>query len=668
MKRLSVLLTLIMVLVSLKPAMSYAEEQPIKVVVNGELIEFDVQPTMVNGRVLVPIRAIFEKLGLEVGWDAKTQTAIGTKDGITIKLPIGKKIAIRNGQPIELDTPAMVVNGRTLVPVRFIAESLGADVSWDSSTWTAIIEYQLSPEELIKRLDVSEDLKVLKLALVKMFDADTLTMDIDLETDVKKLTGDRVSVDMTMKTTGYMGKYDDHETSITNYEVEKKDGRKEIDFEFDVLQVNDEVTVKLDYERESVLETLNLNVGENVAKLNEYKQLGVDSYNITTRSLNSIYQYGQIFNDDNMQVEKLDNGDIKYTLELNKEDIQAKYMNNPLLATLLHYNEIDFSLIYIIDEDGNVKYVKSINENNNDPEDALLNVKSIEIEQEIEISYDGSQDNINKDIVEFNKKNTAKIFPDPWLEKAVRKAIEKPFGEITESDLEGITNFGADIRDIYDIEGIQYMENLETLNLSFNQISDLEPLEDLENLKLLYLHGNKIENIEPLSKLKNLEILSLDWNQIEDIEPLENLTNLKDLSISDNKIEDITPLKKLVNLKKLRISSNKIKDISPLSYLTNLEDLVIYRNQIEDISPLSKLTNLKYLLISNNKIKDVTPLSNLTNLRELYIYSNEVEDVSPLTNLENLKALSIYDNNIKDFTPLDKFKNINLKLHKEDEE
>jgi len=184
-KRLSVLLTLIMVLVSLNPVISFAGEQPIKVVVNGELVEFDVQPTMVNGRVLVPIRAIFEKLGLEVGWDAKTQTAIGTKDGITIELPIGKKIAIRNGQPIELDTPAMVVNGRTLVPVRFIAESLGADVSWDSSTWTAIIEYQLSPEELIKRLDVSEDLKVLKLALVKMFDADTLTMDIDLETDVK---------------------------------------------------------------------------------------------------------------------------------------------------------------------------------------------------------------------------------------------------------------------------------------------------------------------------------------------------------------------------------------------------------------------------------------------------------------------------------------------------
>lgn len=111
----------------------------VDVKLNGRILDFDVKPRIINGRTLVPLRVIFEKLGLQVGWDGKTQTVIGTKENTKITLPVGKKYAFINNKKITLDTAATVINGRTLVPVRFVSESVGADVGWDSANWTVII-------------------------------------------------------------------------------------------------------------------------------------------------------------------------------------------------------------------------------------------------------------------------------------------------------------------------------------------------------------------------------------------------------------------------------------------------------------------------------------------------------------------------------------------------
>lgn len=117
----------------------YGEGDPIKVKVDGNHLDFDVPPQIIEGRTLVPLREIFEALGSNVKWDAETRTAIGVKGSTTVKLPIGEKQALKNGQIIELDVAATVIDGRTLVPVRFIAESLGAEVEWDGDTRTVIV-------------------------------------------------------------------------------------------------------------------------------------------------------------------------------------------------------------------------------------------------------------------------------------------------------------------------------------------------------------------------------------------------------------------------------------------------------------------------------------------------------------------------------------------------
>ncbi|NSW84395.1 MAG: hypothetical protein HPY90_14235 [Syntrophothermus sp.] len=110
-----------------------------KVLLDGRELSFDVPPIIEKGRVLVPLRAIFEALNAEVFWDSKSRTVIATRGDSTIVLKIGEAEAYKNGIPVALDVPAMIVNGRTLVPLRFISESLGESVAWDGETQTAII-------------------------------------------------------------------------------------------------------------------------------------------------------------------------------------------------------------------------------------------------------------------------------------------------------------------------------------------------------------------------------------------------------------------------------------------------------------------------------------------------------------------------------------------------
>jgi hypothetical protein len=113
----------------------------IKVKLNGNYLTFDQAPIAESGRTLVPLRAIFEAFGATVNWDQATQSVTAVKGDITIKLTLGSKTAYKNDTPITLDVPAKALNGRTLVPVRFISESFGATVEWDQANQTVIITY-----------------------------------------------------------------------------------------------------------------------------------------------------------------------------------------------------------------------------------------------------------------------------------------------------------------------------------------------------------------------------------------------------------------------------------------------------------------------------------------------------------------------------------------------
>ena len=109
----------------------YKNLMGISVVIGGELVKFDVAPIVIDGRTLLPMRAVFECFGAQVNYDNETKTAIAKKGDLTIEIPIGSKIVKINGQEKELDVPAMSLNGRTLIPIRFIGETLNGKVDWD---------------------------------------------------------------------------------------------------------------------------------------------------------------------------------------------------------------------------------------------------------------------------------------------------------------------------------------------------------------------------------------------------------------------------------------------------------------------------------------------------------------------------------------------------------
>lgn len=111
--------------------------------IDGELIGTDTPPTIVDGRTLVPVRVIFEAIGATVEWDAATRTATGIRNDVTVIIQIDNPTAYVNGEARTLDVPAQLINGRTMVPARFVSEAMGCEVTWYQKTQTAAVANEL---------------------------------------------------------------------------------------------------------------------------------------------------------------------------------------------------------------------------------------------------------------------------------------------------------------------------------------------------------------------------------------------------------------------------------------------------------------------------------------------------------------------------------------------
>ena len=111
--------------------------QSVTVIVDGQTMSFDQPPIVRAGRVFVPLRSVFERLGASVVYANGQINATGR--GRTVSLTIGSVNATVDGQPVTIDVAPFIIGSRTLVPLRFIAQSLGATVDWNDSTSTVTI-------------------------------------------------------------------------------------------------------------------------------------------------------------------------------------------------------------------------------------------------------------------------------------------------------------------------------------------------------------------------------------------------------------------------------------------------------------------------------------------------------------------------------------------------
>jgi N-acetylmuramoyl-L-alanine amidase len=124
-----------------------AADRVIRLVINDQEVKTDVPPLLVNGRTMVPVRVVSENLGALVGWNGQEQRVNIRLDSNMISFKVGQALADVNGKQMELDAPAMMEQGRTLLPIRFVSENLGADVVWDSEKYEVRIKQKVAEPE-----------------------------------------------------------------------------------------------------------------------------------------------------------------------------------------------------------------------------------------------------------------------------------------------------------------------------------------------------------------------------------------------------------------------------------------------------------------------------------------------------------------------------------------
>ncbi|KAI0994807.1 hypothetical protein K3495_g13375 [Podosphaera aphanis] len=200
------------------------------------------------------------------------------------------------------------------------------------------------------------------------------------------------------------------------------------------------------------------------------------------------------------------------------------------------------------------------------------------------------------------------------------------------TEIEGLSCLASTLTDLdlYDnlitqIQNLEELQLLSSLDLSFNKIRHIKHISQLTSLTDLYFVQNKIGTINNLSGLSKLRNLELAANRIRKIQGLETLTGLEELWLGKNKITEISGLDTLHNLKILSIQSNRITNISGLTRLIGLEELYISHNALKDLSGLEGCTSLRILEISNNSVSSLEGIAHLSRLKELWASYNQLD-------------------------------------------
>ncbi|MCH5211388.1 MAG: copper amine oxidase N-terminal domain-containing protein [Oscillospiraceae bacterium] len=170
-KIISVIMSVIMILAVHIP-ISHAEDEDIKVIVDGVELQFDVAPVMENNHVLVPVRVIAEALNKTVTWNEMNQwqrvTIWGEYGDYYVGMTIGESTMEKNvintstkpgaawagaTHTVELDVATRIIKDRTFVPLRAVSEAFNADVQWDDETRTVTITSSAEPDDSEERLN-----------------------------------------------------------------------------------------------------------------------------------------------------------------------------------------------------------------------------------------------------------------------------------------------------------------------------------------------------------------------------------------------------------------------------------------------------------------------------------------------------------------------------------
>ncbi|NLD50786.1 MAG: hypothetical protein GX660_26900 [Clostridiaceae bacterium] len=117
----------------------------IRVYSNNQLLKFDIDPFITNGSLMVPLKDLCDSLDIDVSWDHDTKRAIAGKNETTIEFVVGATSGIVNGQTVSMDQPAMLINSKAIIPLRYICDAMGFSIKWDEQTTSVNITTNANP-------------------------------------------------------------------------------------------------------------------------------------------------------------------------------------------------------------------------------------------------------------------------------------------------------------------------------------------------------------------------------------------------------------------------------------------------------------------------------------------------------------------------------------------
>lgn len=248
-----------------------------------------------NGRTQVPLRVIMESLGAEVDWNRDTGTAVVEKNDIKVEIPIGKRYIIKNGQQITNNTAAIIKGGRIFMPIRAVIEAFGAEVGWENETQKVTINSRAfygsglekpvmftclkdHPGDFTIVTDVNYPGNILILKIQKLNAADPLTIHTD-----------------TVKTKAEVFKYGDSYLSILPVDLYAAAGDHDLTVTFNEGKSNEYEITRTFNIKSKVFKTQHLVVSESLNQSNNNEKANLEYVRVVkpARTISADYKLWQ---------------------------------------------------------------------------------------------------------------------------------------------------------------------------------------------------------------------------------------------------------------------------------------------------------------------------------------------------------------------------------------
>jgi len=232
-------------------------------------------------------------------------------------------------------------------------------------------------------------------------------------------------------------------------------------------------------------------------------------------------------------------------------------------------------------------------------------------------------------------------FPDPGLNAAVRAALQKPFGPLTEQDLLSLTNLNASRRNVRSIGGLEAARNLVTLDLQINRLTNFSLPSELTKLITLDVSVNPLTNFFLPSGLTNLTSLTIEGAGLTNLTLPAGLTRLINLDLENNELTGFNQLSNLTSLVDLDLGFNAFTSFTVPGGLTNLSTFYFAGNPLTNVTMAPGLARMTELNLSQNLLTSFTLPPGMTNLIELNLFFNQLTNLTLPADLRNLTELDL---------------------------